>query len=65
MCDTTIEIMAKQIAELEAALRVIIEAWHLMPPTGLDPMVPAIENAERVLRKSGKDKGGSAWGGSR
>ena len=55
MCDTTIEIMAKQIAELEAALRVIIEAWHLMPPTGLDPMVPAIENAESVLRKSGKD----------
>ncbi len=43
------------IAELEAALRTIVEAWHLMPPAGLDPMVPAIENAESVLRKSEKN----------
>jgi hypothetical protein len=50
----TVKQKDKRIAELEAALHVIVDAWHMMPPGGLDPMVPAIENAESVLRKSEK-----------
>jgi hypothetical protein len=47
---------ADRIAELEAALRAVVDAWgspgaYGAPGVGLDPMGPAIDHAEAVLRK--------------
>jgi hypothetical protein len=39
------------IAELEVALREVVDAWNTAELEGRDPMVPAIDNAEAVLRK--------------
>jgi hypothetical protein len=52
-------LLQERIAELEAALRAVVDAWgtpgaYGAPGVGLDPMGPAIDNAEAVLRKSDK-----------
>ncbi len=52
MSDATIEIMAKQIAELEAALRAIIEAWEAGSGFHGDSMVSALDHARALLQKS-------------
>jgi hypothetical protein len=52
-------LLQERIAELEAALRGVVDAWgspgaYGAPGVGLDPMGPAIDHAESVLRKSEK-----------
>ena len=44
-------LLRARIAELEAALRTVVDAWHAAGSQGRDPMVPAIEHAEDVLPK--------------